>query len=288
MFLDSVFYIAKKEFIDNVRNKWIIIMTILFAALAILASYAGSIFGSGWQDLAGTMSAMSGLVRYLISIIALILGYSAIIGEIEKGSMNSLLSLPTTRKEILTGKIIGLGTVITFSILVGFGIAGIIIGLNVENVNYGEYLFFIISSIFMGLIFLVIGLLLSIVLKKRSTAMGAAIFVWVLFAIIWIFIVGAIIIASGSIQTDEEYSQDVEIDFPDAYWVSSFFNPLDSYSAFVTLNIESVSSAQGSQFEILGITSPDYYNSTNMLISMLAWFFTPLVLAYWRFEKREI
>ena len=288
MDLNSIYFIAKKEIMDNIRNKWIIIMTILFASLTLLASYAGSIFGSGWQDLAGTMSIMSGLVKYLISIIALILGYSAIIGEIEKGSMNSLISLPTTRREILIGKIIGLGSVITLSILVGFGIAGIIIGLNVENVNYGEYLFFIISSIFMGLIFLVIGLLLSIILKKRSTAMGAAIFVWVLFAIIWIFIVGAIIIASGTIQIDAESPDDVEIGLPDAYWASNFFNPLESYGAFVNLNIGSVSSSQDSSFEMLGIAAPDYYNSTNMLISMFAWFFVPLGLAFWRFEKRDI
>ena len=96
MELNSIFYIAKKEILDNIRNKWVIILTIIFAALALLASYATSIFSTGWQDLSGTINSMIILVQYIISIIALVLGYSSIIGEIESGSMNSLISLPTT------------------------------------------------------------------------------------------------------------------------------------------------------------------------------------------------
>ena len=99
--LKSIYILAKKELMDNIRNKWVIILTIIFTALTLLASYAGSIFSSGWQDLAGTISSMNAIVQYLISIIALILGYSAIIGEIEAGSMNSLLSLPIKRYEVL-------------------------------------------------------------------------------------------------------------------------------------------------------------------------------------------
>ena len=89
--IHNIYSITKKEILDNIRNKWVIILTIIFTALTLLASYAGSIMSSGWQDLSGTIGSMIALVQYLISIIALILGYSAIIGEIESGSMNSLL-----------------------------------------------------------------------------------------------------------------------------------------------------------------------------------------------------
>ena len=47
-----VFFIAKKEFMDNFRNKWVIVLTIAFALLAIVFSLFGSIFGSGWQVVA--------------------------------------------------------------------------------------------------------------------------------------------------------------------------------------------------------------------------------------------
>jgi ABC-type transport system involved in multi-copper enzyme maturation permease subunit len=39
---------------------------------------------------------------------------------------------------------------------------------------------------------------------------------------------------------------------------------------------------------MLELDYPDYYNSTSMLLSMIVWFITPLALAFWRFEKRDI
>ena len=97
MILNSIFSIAKKEILDNVRNKWIIVLTIIFASLALVVSYFGSIFSQGWQNFGATISGMMSLVQFLIPIIGLMLGYAAIIGEIEKGSMSSLLSLPAKR-----------------------------------------------------------------------------------------------------------------------------------------------------------------------------------------------
>jgi len=231
MFSTILISIAKKEVLDNIRNKWIILITILFASLTLLVSYAGSLFSEGWQDLQVTVGGMSALVQILISIIGLMLGYAAIVGEVERGSMGSLLSMPTERLEILLGKLIGLGSVLTITILIGFGIAGIVIGWNVPDVNYGEYLIFIGASILIGLVFLSIGLFLSCIFKKRSTAMGGAIFVWFLFSIIWQFIMVAIIIATGVIENFESIS------IPDWYFGLQTINPLQSYSMLVSINV---------------------------------------------------
>ncbi|GAG19406.1 unnamed protein product, partial [marine sediment metagenome] len=140
MELNIIFSIAKKEILDNVRNKWIIILTIIFASLTLVVSYFGSIFSQGWQDFGVTISGMMSLVQFLIPIIGLMLGYAAIIGEIEKGSMSSLLSLPADRLEILLGKFFGLGGILSFTTFIGFGVAGIIIAANVSGVNYADYL----------------------------------------------------------------------------------------------------------------------------------------------------
>ena len=232
---------------------------------------------------------MIALVQYLISIIALISGYSAIIGEIEAGSMNTLLSLPTTRNEILLGKFFGLGTILSISIFIGFGLAGIIIGLNVDNVNYGEYVFFIAASILMGLIFLSIGFCISTVFKKRSSAMGAAIFTWVFFAIIWIFIIAAIVIATNTslIETSNgsQSPQDIEVNIPEVVYISEFFNPISTYSRLISLNVGAVDT---SAFDNLELGPPDYINSINMFLTMCVWLFTFLFLTFWRFNKKDI
>lgn len=284
----NIYSITKKEILDNIRNKWVIILTVIFTALTLLASYAGSIMSSGWQDLSGTIGSMIVLVQYLISIIALILGYSAIIGEIESGSMNSLLSLPTTRNEILLGKFFGLGTILSISILIGFGLAGIIIGLNVGSVNYGEYFFFIAASILMGLIFLSIGFSISTIFKKRSSAMGVAIFTWIFFAIIWIFIITAIVIATNPnlLSVDPSQSpEDIEVRIPEIIYTSDFFNPISAYSRLISLN---VGTTESTPYENIDLDVPDYINSINMFITMCIWLFSFLWLSFWRFNKKDI
>ena len=279
MYTNPIINIAKKEIIDNIRNIWVIILTVIFAGLAILASYAGSLFSGGWQDLSVTIAGMSTLVQYIVSIIALLLGYSTIIGEIEKGSMNSLLSLSTTRLEVLIGKFIGLGIIISFSIFLGFGLAGIIIGLNVPDPNYGEYILFIFASIFMGLIFLSLGILLSCVFKKRSSAMGAAIFLWIFYAIIWIFISAGLLIAT----TDLSDIQSLAI--PDWYYAIQLLNPTGSYGGIVSLNIATVQTGTG---EIPGITYPSFYTNEVMILVGLIWLIVPFVLSFLIFNRRDI
>jgi len=279
MFSTILISIAKKEVLDNIRNKWIILITILFASLTLLVSYAGSLFSEGWQDLQVTVGGMSALVQILISIIGLMLGYAAIVGEVERGSMGSLLSMPTERLEILLGKLIGLGSVLTITILIGFGIAGIVIGWNVPDVNYGEYLIFIGASILIGLVFLSIGLFLSCIFKKRSTAMGGAIFVWFLFSIIWQFIMVAIIIATGVIENFESIS------IPDWYFGLQTINPLQSYSMLVSINVGTAPNQQdiGS---VLGY--PSFINNELLITVLILWIIVCISIAIWRFNKKDI
>jgi len=277
--INPIFIVAKKEIMDNIRNKWIILISILFASLTLLVSYAGSIFSQGWQDLEGTVGGMSVLVQILISIIGLMLGYTAIVGEIERGSMGSLLSLPTKRLEIILGKLLGLGLVLTTTILIGFGIAGIVIGLNVPDVNYGEYLIFIGASIIIGLVFLSLGLFLSCIFKKRSTAMGGAIFVWFLFSIIWQFISATLLILLISVEEIQN------LNVPDWYFGIQSINPLQSYSMFVSINVGTGPNQQdiGS---ILGY--PSFITNEFLISVLILWIIICISAAIWRFKQKDI
>ena len=274
--LNSIFTISKKELLDNVRNKWIIILTIIFASLTLVVSYFGSIFTDGWQDLGITIQGMMSLVQLLIPIIVLMLGYSAIIGEIEKGSMSSLLSLPVTRLEILLGKFIGLGSLLAITIIIGFGLAGIVIGFNVSDVDYLGYIIFIFATILIGLVFLALALFLSTLFNKRSTAMGGAIFLWFFFNIILPIVFVGILAASSDIIN-------IINNAPDWYHILNLFNPLQVYSFLVTLNVGAALS-----FDTISIAYPEYYSNILMTIILLSWIICFMILSYWRFNKRDI
>lgn len=274
---NPIISISKKELLDNVRNKWIIFLTILFASLTLVVSYFGSIFTEGWQDLGTTIQGMISLVQLLIPIIALMLGYAAIIGDIEKGSMSSLLSLPINRLEILMGKFIGLGFLLSVTILIGFGIAGIVIGFNVSNVEYIDYLIFIFATILIGLVFLSIALFLSTIFKKRSTSMGGAIFIWFLFNIILpIVFVGILVAMSDDIMN-------IANNAPDWYNIINLFNPLQVYSILVGLNVGPALSMNNIQ-----LTYPDYYTNLLMIIILVIWILSFMFLSYIRFSKTDI
>jgi Cu-processing system permease protein len=276
-----VFSIAKKEIMDNIRNKWIILVAAMFAILTLVVSYFGSLGTSGWQNLGNTISGMTELGSFLISIVAFMLGYAAIIGEIERGSMSSLLSLSANRFEIVVGKWLGLGAVLCFTIFVGYGFAGILIALNVSNVNILEYLVFIGLTMIFGLVFLTVALFFSTMFSKRSTALGGAIFLWFLFNII------LPIVFVGLLATTIDFTKitmETTLTVPDWYFVLNLFNPISVYSTLITITIAPVQSSTGSGF----IPNPSWYSSGLLLGVLVSWIIVFFILAVWRFQRKDI
>jgi len=274
--LNAIFIISKKEIMDNIRNKWIITLSFIFALLTLVTSYFGSIFSTGWQDLGATISGMMSLVQLLVPIIALILGYAAIIGEIERGSMSALLAQPVTRLEILLGKFFGLGSILALAILIGFGVAGIVIALNVPDVNFVNYLIFIGSTIIIGLVFLSISLFFSTIFRRRTTAIGGAIFLWFFFNMILPMVLVGILIASvgpGGLGSGE---------LPSWYHILTLLNPLSVYTIFNTLALGITT-----QGELIS-SFPEFFSSGLMIFLLLLWIVIFLFLAYWRFNKKDI
>ena len=255
--MNNIINIAKKEFMDNFRNKWVLILSIIFGLIVLVASYFTS-GGIGWKDFDVTIQAMMIPVQALIPIIGLILGYAAIIGDIENGSMSVLLAYPVKRKEVIIGKFLGLSSVIVSTILIGFGIAGVIIAINVDNPDYSLYLLFTFSSILLGLSFISLGLMFSSIFKKRATSMATAIFTWFFLMTIWQMIIVGLVFATmrtGNVQT------------PDWFYTAEVINPIIGYS-FITL--------------------PDQVSPFWIILSLTLWTLVPLLLSFLIFEKKDI
>jgi Cu-processing system permease protein len=279
MQMNSIFSIAKKEVLDNIRNKWIIIVSVMFALFAIVVSYFGSFQSQGWQDLGGTIQGMANLVTLLVPIIGLMLAYATIIGEIERGSMNSLLSLAVNRYEIVVGKFLGLGSVLCFTILVGFGVAGLLIAANVSNVNYLDYGIFIGATMLLGLVFLSLALCFSTVFTKRSTAMGGAIFLWFLFNIILPIVFIGLLLTSVNLQQVIEEQTFVA---PGWYYVLNLCNPTAVYSSILSSAIGPVSSMTSE------IPAPSWYNTWVLVGVLIAWILVFFIIAIWRFQRKDL
>jgi ABC-type transport system involved in multi-copper enzyme maturation permease subunit len=271
--------IAKKEFMDNIRNKWIIVLTIIFVILIIVFSYVA---GAGAETLFGNMQASAiGLLvisSTLIPLIAIILGFSTISGEAESGALYVVLSYPVRRIEVLLGKLLGLGLVIIVSIFLGFGFGGVVIAVTTGGESWGGFIGFILLSIFLGWIFLSLSICVSSYCKRRITSIGGGIVLW-----FWGMIYGTVMIA---ILYGAGYNfQDIATgNIPDWFFNSVVFSPPDLHQTAVMRAFGIVT------FDQMGysITIPDFLNMGMLITAQLIWFIIPLFLAYYFFKKRDI
>lgn len=270
--MNGIFVIAKKEFMDNWRNKWIIATSAIFLILTLVTSY----FSTGkWSDIGSTIAGMETFVILLIPIISLMLGYATIAGEAERGSLSLILSYPINRKEVIIGKFFGLCLVVATTIFLGFGIAGIVIAIK-AGIDAAEYLSFLIASLLLSMSYISISILFSSLLKKRSTALGTAIFIWFLFSMIWGMILFGILVI--------KYGMDIIMQeswiAPDWYYIAAMINPNQSFEMFVAANVKPLQHLQR-------IYLPSYCGSFSPLVLIL-WIIIPLILAIFFFENRDL
>ena len=79
--MSPILVLAEKEFRDGLRNRWVAGATLLLAALAFALTFLGS-SPAGLVDakpLAVTVVSISSLTIFLIPLIALLIGYDAIV-----------------------------------------------------------------------------------------------------------------------------------------------------------------------------------------------------------------
>jgi Cu-processing system permease protein len=273
----TMYVVAKKEFLDNIRNKWVIVLTLLFALIIIFVSYAvgsGETFGNMQNTVLGLLSVTS----FLIPLIAIILGFSTISGEAESGALNVVLSYPAKRIEVLLGKLLGLGFVIIVSVFIGFGVGGVVIALTVGPESWVGYIAFIFLTIFLGFIYLSLAICISAFCKRRITSIGGGILVFC-----WSFIYGiaitVIFYATGG--TLDDLLTGI---LPDWFYNSVVFSPGDLHQAAVqrAFGVDTIN-AMGYSYTI-----PESLSLSNLLIVHIIWLIVPLVLAYIFFKKRDI
>ena len=277
----SIYTIAKKEFLDNVRNKWILLLTVIFIISIIAFSYVagGQTGGDSFGNMKITVFSITVISILIIPLIAIILGFGTISGEAESGALYVVLSYPIRRIEVLFGKLIGLGAVISISILLGFGLGGIIIAATVGTDYFGGYIAFIFLSIFIGVIFLSLSICISAYCKKRITSIFGGILIFFWSFMIYNLIISVILFFTGISQEAYLTNQ-----YPDWYYYSAVFNPTSLYPTAVQRAFGVTSLDTG---EITTVF-PEILSTPLVIISLIIWFIVPLILAYIFFKRRDI
>ncbi|AMO22287.1 ABC transporter permease subunit [Ramlibacter solisilvae] len=262
--------IAEKEFRDRIRNRWVLAVAVLFTAFALAIAYLGAAQqGSvGFRGIDVTIAGLVSLVIYLVPLIALLLGYDAIVGERDKGSLELLLTMPITRLELVIGKFSGLAAALAFSTLAGFGLAGVLLSYQIGLAALLHYAVFMVSALLLGLSFLSLAMLVSVLAGNRMRASGVAIGLWFFFVLVYdLLLLGFLVVTEGKYDLGF---------FP----LLLMLNPADIFRILNVFWLEDVRQLYG-----LATVFPAVLANVWILgAAMALWIAAPLAFAIWRFR----
>lgn len=270
MEISPILTVAAKEFRDRIRNRWVLAVALVFTVFSLVIAY----FGGAQQGAVGlrsiefTIASLVSLVIYLIPLIALLLGFDAIVGERERGSLDLLLALPITRLELLLGKYLGLALALTLSTLAGFGLVAVLLWRHMSANALFHYVGFMLSSVLLGLAFLSMAVLISVLARDRTRASGLAIAVWFFFVLVF-----DLLLLGGLVTTGGRFAGD-------AFAWLLLLNPADVFRILNVFSLEDVRTLYG----LASVVPASLGNPAAMGAVMLAWIVVPLALANWRFK----
>lgn len=275
--MKTVLVLALGEIREGLRNRWVAASIVLLATLAFALSALGSApTGTINADaLSVSVASLSSLSVYLVPLIALMLSFPALVGELERGTLLLLLTYPVARWQIVVGKFVGHLAILMLAVLVGYGAPAIVTGLQVDNgwVGWQSYLAMMGSSVLLGAAFIALGYLVSASVRERATAAGLAIGVWLVFVVLYDIGLLGLLLADG----DQRIS-------PVLFSSLMLINPTDAYRIFNLMGSEGASLVSG----LAGLADQVRLSVMLPIAVITLWVVAPLAAATALFYRREV
>jgi Cu-processing system permease protein len=271
--ISNLLTIARRELRDAIRSRWFILYTAAFAALGVGVSYvsAMSVGGSGLIGFGRTSAGLINLVLLIVPLMSLTAGAGAIAGDRERGMLSYLLAQPVNRWEVLLGKYVGLAIALTASVFLGFGLCALILA-GQESLRPAAVVQLAARTSLLSMAMLSVGMLVSVLARKTSVAVGTSVFLWFTFVFISdLGLMAAAMTLRLRIQT---------------LFGLAMINPLQVFK-FWSLQ------ALGASLDVLGPAglwaSQELGDSLGPLMaaSLIAWTIAPLALAAFIFSRRS-
>ena len=229
---------ALAEFRIAFRNRWVAIAVAMMALFAIVLSAAGSAPAGelGADRLSVTVASLTSLAVYLVPLVALLMSFDAIAGEIERGTLPLILTYPISRTELIAGKFAAHLLILGFAVSIGYGLAAA--GALWTDTGAAQglpalwRLFW--TSLLLGAAFLGVGYALSAGARRPGTAAGLAVATWLVFIVLYdLGLLAAIVADQGGYFT--------KVPFP---WLL-LANPADAFRLYNLAASDATAAASG-------------------------------------------
>jgi len=190
--------VAREEFRQALESRWLFGFTALLAALVLGLSFFGMAQSRevGFQGFARVTLSLMNLVLFIVPLTGLMLGVTSVTGG--SGALPLLLAQPVSRREVLTGKLVGLGGALTVAQLVGFGGGGIVVALSAGADQVRGFAALTGLSIALGWLMVSTSLMIAVLRPDRLKAMSTALFLWLLLVVAYdLVVLGATTLLGG-------------------------------------------------------------------------------------------
>ncbi|WP_231185649.1 ABC transporter permease [Haladaptatus sp. DYF46] len=290
--------VARKDFRDSLRSRWLWVLTalfvVVFAVPPIFAFFIerGSGSGAAGQNTDQYLYLMKQGTAILIPLISIVIGYAAITGERESGTLKLMLSLPHSREDVVFGKVLGRSSVVGIATLLGFVVAAVILLLTSLQFRLVNYLLFALLTILLGLVFVGLSVGISAAAKTGRRAMVTAVTLYFAFLVFWSGLADRFASFLGSSAGMGTAGQVKTI------LLIRLLNPITAYKTLVdTLLLPSQFNArvvlfnrlyQSAVANVLGKPLPIYFSDAFVVVYLLFWLFVPVAVGYYVFERTDL
>lgn len=278
----SIATVAKKDFQDSARSRWLWALTVLFILFVAGLSYLFTSvqgLGTAGED-PGTAELLVALLSpsgFLVPIIGIMISYKAIVGERESGTLKVLLSLPHKRGDVVLGKFLGRSLSLSIAIILGYLVGLIVFATQVSEFNLGAYVVFLLLTLFFGVVYISIGVGLSSLTASTSRALALAIGFIVLFEFIWQAVPIVLVFVVNGFELPNE--------FPEWAEFLATLSPSTALSRAANVVL-----SETSDLETVARSSSDAFYLQNEfgLVILLVWLVVPLTIGYVRFKGSDL
>lgn len=199
------------EFAIALRNRWLSIAVVMMVLFSLVLSVAGSAptGNLGADRLSVIVASLTSLSVYLVPLMALVISFDAIAGEIERGTLPLYLAYPVSRGELLAGKLLAQLALVTIAVSLGYGTAAVVAFWfsGPEAMDGVPALVRLVwSSVLLGAVFLSLGHMISSLSRRPSAAAGLAIGLWLVAVVLYdLGLLAAIVADDGGVFTTEVF-----------------------------------------------------------------------------------
>lgn len=263
----STLVVARKDFEDAIRARTLQLLVAFFVGFTTLVfHYHRSRLGEE-PTFTTLFDGIVGMLGVVVPVLGVMIGYKAIVGERESGSLKLLLTLPHSRLDVMLGKFLGRSAIVVVTMAVGFALVGIQTIVFTDLFSLTAFLLAAGEITLFGIIFVAIAIAFSTAMRSSMAASIGALGMTIVFSFLWDLVTGYISLFVHPIPMSGENT-------PPPNW-TTLLQRLNPRKAFMEM---------GFVREPL----PFYLDPWFGWVIVAFWLVVPLGLAYLRFRDSDL